>query len=96
MNLYWFSDEEGKYWRVVSARDEQRAWEVLARESYPDHLHSVHRGIPVEEAKKWFELDAVTQINNTEGEVAFISANNATFLIKKAFGDTELGHLRKF
>jgi len=80
MNIYWFSDEEGSYWNVIAAKNEEQAWELLAKSS---PSNSEERTLmDTEEAQTHFELNAVTCIDEINvGKVATIFPHEVNFTI---------------
>ena len=91
MKLYWFSDEDGHFWLVVAAENEERAWELLAREQYTEEGEKM----TLEETKKNMQLNAVTVIGEKEGEVASIFPLECGFTISEE-PDGELSSLCGF
>jgi hypothetical protein len=71
MNLYWFSDSQGHDWRVFTARTEKRARVLLAS------------SLAVDEIEESYDLDHVTEIGDTEGQVAWILPLEVTFSVFK-------------
>lgn len=91
MNLYWFSDEEGGHWNIIAAKDENEAWQLLAACSHSnkpyDPAFGVDRKMDEEEAREFFELNAVTCIDDiTTGEVASIFPREVNFTIRETPG----------
>lgn len=95
MNLYWFSDEEGGEWDVIAAHDEKQAWILLAASNYSDQKPYPER-MGEEEAREYFELNAVTRIDKEAvGKVASISPREVNFFIRDKPGG-ELSSLRNY
>ena len=94
MKLYWFSDEDGGHWTLIAAHNDNRAWELFAQMSYSDDSMSIEPGISIKEAQEAYVLNATTEVNDNEGEVASIFPREVYFAIKEGFGSKDLGHLR--
>jgi len=88
MKLYWFSNEDGDYWQVVAARDDERAWECFVSDKGRDSDSE----FTVEKAKAEYSISAVTEVTEEEGPVATIFPHEVNFSIKASFGSEDLGH----
>lgn len=101
MKLFWFSDEDGHFWQIFAARSVEAAWQLFTTDyvkdnRYNDKVKDKSADDVQNMLKEKYELNAITEITDAEGEVATIFPLECNFYIKKATGSDEISSLTDY